>query len=602
MKSDLDWENTFGSEFRTPLTSKYSFPLSCPAYIDLNEKKTAQKSLLFIVMKENAFSIQNSKSLVQEMTSSNYRILEKNRENPRISSVEFKRKQFDQVLQHLSQCNDFYAPFGNPTIYDKNLMKRLSRDTFEESGEHRRASVRRLSRQTQPHLLENSVIRVLSEHHFSEEFAIATPASITFRRANSVVLKIDVGDLFRVALADENSETWLPGFSTVELHHLEEFIQFSFLVLSELKSGPLCISNDFISVHHGSSDRMLSDSNKDAISLISCDLELETSQKTDTSNSPFLLHSSAWKGKSRSIMNSRRIRPSSGKTIGSCGSTPNSSESTSSNNLVAELLLKIFSIGDDAAGQFREGGECDHLLEFMDQTGDLKWIDLKSLEEHNEKLSFFLNLYHLMILHAHLLLGSPGNSLKSTGYYNGLSYEVGDDVISLVELEHAILRAPMTRPRQFLAKYIFPSWKYSIALTIPEPRINFALSCGSLSGVSFVPIYKPDSLDWQLEISSAYYLNSTVEVLPSKLTVVLPKMLYWYRDDFGASFNQVLGSIARYLKANKRKELQHMLSVAENSISVKFHRFRWECKRLRYLTTDALEENEQSFRNGKLKH
>ena len=63
----------------------------------------------------------------------------------------------------------------------------------------------------------------------------------------------------------------------------------------------------------------------------------------------------------------------------------------------------------------------------------------------------FLNLYHLMVAHAQLLFG-PDNYLQLVKFFNRSCYELGggpngsggQDVLSLAELEHGVLRSPVT--------------------------------------------------------------------------------------------------------------------------------------------------------------
>lgn len=40
-----------------------------------------------------------------------------------------------------------------------------------------------------------------------------------------------------------------------------------------------------------------------------------------------------------------------------------------------------------------------------------RWMPLEGLS-HNEQLSVFLNLYHVMLLHAFFILGPPGSPLR----------------------------------------------------------------------------------------------------------------------------------------------------------------------------------------------
>ncbi|CAM9484747.1 unnamed protein product, partial [Ectocarpus sp. 13 AM-2016] len=43
---------------------------------------------------------------------------------------------------------------------------------------------------------------------------------------------------------------------------------------------------------------------------------------------------------------------------------------------------------------------------------------------------------------------------------------------------------------------------------------------------------RPGDIHQQLEDASTYYVQTITEVLFAKRTVVLPKIVYWYSDDF----------------------------------------------------------------------
>ncbi|CAN0514762.1 unnamed protein product, partial [Ectocarpus sp. 8 AP-2014] len=75
-------------------------------------------------------------------------------------------------------------------------------------------------------------------------------------------------------------------------------------------------------------------------------------------------------------------------------------------------------------------------------------------------------------------------------YFTTLCYEVGGDVVSMADLEHCVMRAKTSQPNQFLSKLIIPTTEYPFSLRRAEPRVSFALNCGSVSGVPGILIYR----------------------------------------------------------------------------------------------------------------
>lgn len=72
---------------------------------------------------------------------------------------------------------------------------------------------------------------------------------------------------------------------------------------------------------------------------------------------------------------------------------------------------------------------------------------------------------------------------QAFSFFNTIAFQICGDVFTLAELEHNILRAPSGRPRSFLSKLVLPRSTYPFALEVADRRINFAISCGSASGL-----------------------------------------------------------------------------------------------------------------------
>ena len=235
-----------------------------------------------------------------------------------------------------------------------------------------------------------------------------------------------------------------------------------------------------------------------------------------------------------------------------------------------------------------------------------------------ERLAFFLNLYHVMVMHAYLVLGPPDSSFKWVSYFGTISYQCADDVFSLTELEHCIVRARTSAPTQFLAKFVLPksrypglemrskerpsssssgssSYSYSVG-SILDYRINFALNCGSLSNPRSVPTYKAGTLNEQLDDSARRYLRDSVTVsrVPGKkgvLSVTLPRICSWYAADFGGGSSRssrIVLLVKRHLDDRSRDLLSAALAVdgrrfRSGSLQVTFSSYDYRCRNLRPL-------------------
>jgi hypothetical protein len=66
-------------------------------------------------------------------------------------------------------------------------------------------------------------------------------------------------------------------------------------------------------------------------------------------------------------------------------------------------------------------------------------LDLKHLS-HIEKKVFFINIYNLLMMHIHLLIGPPSTKFKRSIYFKSFSYNIDKHNYSLDDIKNGILR------------------------------------------------------------------------------------------------------------------------------------------------------------------
>jgi len=263
----------------------------------------------------------------------------------------------------------------------------------------------------------------------------------------------------------------------------------------------------------------------------------------------------------RVILNSRRL----------CFS-PREAMSLQSQDEPPALVIgrKLLELGL-ALGQNPDKKE---ILRFVDATAQLKRVDLNGLT-HDERLTFFLNLYHTMIIHSFRVIGPPASVLQRNSFYSSVSYECGGFVYSLSELEYSILRAAMPPPNSFfsflLPKYNVADAKCKFALKEPEPRINFVLNTGTLSCPGEIPVFDSLHIHEQLDAVCSRVLNTVVDVNETKQTIILPKVCQWFKDDFGLTSHACVLMVLRYLKNKRKTFLQN-----PNEFKIEYHDYIWE--------------------------
>ena len=145
----------------------------------------------------------------------------------------------------------------------------------------------------------------------------------------------------------------------------------------------------------------------------------------------FLHKSSSWRCRKRRILNCRQF---------SFGGLDQRLDPSA---LVGEALRCALSPTE-------EDSEDENLRAFWDSASALKNVDVNQLNE-KERMAFFLNLYHVMIMHTFLVLGTPGSTLKWIACFNTIAYQCSDDIFTLSELQHCIIRSAINYPYQIVS-------------------------------------------------------------------------------------------------------------------------------------------------------
>ncbi|KHF97386.1 fmt [Gossypium arboreum] len=150
----------------------------------------------------------------------------------------------------------------------------------------------------------------------------------------------------------------------------------------------------------------------------------------------------------------------------------------------------------------------------------------------NEKLAFWINLYHALIMHACLAYGVPRNVNKLFSLMQKASYTVGGQSVSAVDIECTVLKMnPATYRPQIAAAVALQKFNSSneqkkYTIDHAEPLLYFALSCGLHSSPA-VRIFSPQNVNELLKRSMKDYIQATVGI-SNKGKLLVPKLLHCF--------------------------------------------------------------------------
>ncbi|KAG7011685.1 hypothetical protein SDJN02_26591 [Cucurbita argyrosperma subsp. argyrosperma] len=151
--------------------------------------------------------------------------------------------------------------------------------------------------------------------------------------------------------------------------------------------------------------------------------------------------------------------------------------------------------------------DINHMLQgFRSLTSRLKDVDLKVMK-HDEKLAFWINVHNTLVMHAYLQYGIPKNSLKTL----------------ILKWLHLFLSSK--------TKLKVNDAQKSFRINLPEPRLYFALCCGSHSDPA-VRVYTAKRLNEELEVAKEDYILSNLRTHKGQ-RILLPKIVESFAKDSG---------------------------------------------------------------------
>ena len=208
-------------------------------------------------------------------------------------------------------------------------------------------------------------------------------------------------------------------------------------------------------------------------------------------------------------------------------------------NLAGELMYSIRLLRDRFYNTERglvDYGELKRSREYEAYrilTNGLRRFDPEMIQGRKEKIAFWINLYNTIVVDAIVSLGVRASVKEIPGFFRNLKYQIGEHLFSADDMEHGVLRhnaRPFFSPfRQF-----GPRDPRKAFLLFPvDPRIHFALVCGSRSCAP-IDYYDAKTVYDQLEVAAQSFVNSSeVLILPEEQKILASEIFRWYENDFG---------------------------------------------------------------------
>jgi hypothetical protein len=190
---------------------------------------------------------------------------------------------------------------------------------------------------------------------------------------------------------------------------------------------------------------------------------------------------------------------------------------------------------------------------YKNRAACLRNFDLSLLLEDGEKLAFWINLYNTIVVDGIIENNVLESVREVAGFFSKIQYSIGGLSFSPDDIEHGILRKNRLKPNRLWRQFGMFSPKKKFMPGHFDPRIHFALVCGSRSCAP-IKYYTPENIEDELETATENFINSSeVIFIPGENRLLVSQIFRWYKSDFGGR-SGIIRLIQKYILDDDKKE------------------------------------------------
>ncbi len=190
-----------------------------------------------------------------------------------------------------------------------------------------------------------------------------------------------------------------------------------------------------------------------------------------------------------------------------------------------------------------------------------KKILQEELSNDTKKKAFWLNIYNAFV--QKLLTENSEKYKNRNSFFSLKQIVIAGKQLSLDDIEHGILRRSKIKwGLGYLNKFIPPDFEKKFRVAKLDNRIHFALNCGAKSCPP-IAYYDPEKIDKQLELATRNYLKSETEYDKASGSIFLPKIMSWFRVDFGGK------------KGIKTMLKKYQIIDSDKDVKISFKKYDW---------------------------
>ncbi|KAJ8428992.1 hypothetical protein Cgig2_018360 [Carnegiea gigantea] len=245
---------------------------------------------------------------------------------------------------------------------------------------------------------------------------------------------------------------------------------------------------------------------------------------------------------------------------------------------IMSAILESYASEDRCHVDYLAISNSEEFRGYLNVVQCLHRVDLLTLSP-DEKLTFFLNLYNAMVIHAVIRKGYPEGMMERKCFVTDFQYLVGGNSYSLDAIRNGILRSNRRAPYALVKHFTTGDSRLQMCLPTVNPLVHFGLCDGTKSSP---PMRFFTSQNVQAELRAAtrdFFKRDGVDVDLSKRTCrklwfqISTNWRSLYKADFGND-REILRSIMGYLDADKAGLVNHLLGDGE-VVRIVYKNYNW---------------------------
>jgi len=214
---------------------------------------------------------------------------------------------------------------------------------------------------------------------------------------------------------------------------------------------------------------------------------------------------------------------------------------------------------------------------FREIAADLAGFDPARLGNDAGRIAFWVNVYNAIVIHGVIELGIRDSMAEIPWFFRTVRYRVGPGAFTPHEIEHGILRGNARGGLLPRRPFGPRDPRRELVVRRPDPRVHFALVCGSRSCPP-VEVFDPADLSDQLETAAKVFINATTRIDREAGTVAVSAIFRWYRADFPQQDADLIRDLARRLY---NRELAEWLAKRAQRLSLRYRPYDWRLNQTR---------------------